>query len=167
MQLRKLEKYGRRLNTHDLLKFVALVAMVIDHIGFFFVPKLKELRVIGRISFPLFAFLVGYSLNNRIKPDIVLLALASVIIGALFYDRQEPYRQLIQESILFSIILCRIVLSIANSLHCLKGPLLFLLFAVLLFCHHRVELFLTMALWVSCLQFAGTLYVKNRLTSFP
>jgi len=41
------------------IKIIALVAMVVDHIGLFFYPDIVVLRMIGRISFPLFAWLVA------------------------------------------------------------------------------------------------------------
>ncbi|MCF0110995.1 MAG: hypothetical protein HUJ58_03775, partial [Erysipelotrichaceae bacterium] len=39
------------------LKWIALVTMTIDHIGYFLFPRYKILRIIGRIAFPLYAFL--------------------------------------------------------------------------------------------------------------
>ena len=42
----------------DLLKVVACVCMIIDHVGaaFFSAPLVSEFRVIGRIAFPLYAW---------------------------------------------------------------------------------------------------------------
>jgi len=41
------------------IKVLAIVLMVVDHIGLFFFPNLIILRIIGRLSFPLFAFLIA------------------------------------------------------------------------------------------------------------
>jgi hypothetical protein len=41
------------------IKIIALIAMVIDHIGMFFYPDMVVLRMIGRLSFPLFAWLIA------------------------------------------------------------------------------------------------------------
>jgi len=41
------------------IKTIACVTMLIDHIGFLLFPKLVFLRYIGRISMPLFAFLIA------------------------------------------------------------------------------------------------------------
>ena len=48
--------------TGNQLKLIALISMTIDHIGFMLFPRVKILRVIGRIAFPMFAFLIveGY-----------------------------------------------------------------------------------------------------------
>lgn len=42
----------------SLLKLVAIVSMLIDHIGVVFFPNVYFLRVIGRIAFPLFCWCV-------------------------------------------------------------------------------------------------------------
>ncbi|MEG0753222.1 MAG: TraX family protein [Angelakisella sp.] len=38
------------------LKIIAMLTMVVDHIGLVFFPEMLWMRIIGRISFPLFAF---------------------------------------------------------------------------------------------------------------
>ena len=37
-----------------MLKFIALVVMLIDHIGAKLLPQFFFLRIIGRLSFPIF-----------------------------------------------------------------------------------------------------------------
>lgn len=54
------------LQSYDLLMTVAITAMLIDHIGYFFIDN-DILRIIGRLAAPLFLFLAGYG-NNHIKP---------------------------------------------------------------------------------------------------
>lgn len=41
------------------IKVIAILTMVIDHVGLYFFPELTVLRVIGRLSFPLFAWLIA------------------------------------------------------------------------------------------------------------
>jgi hypothetical protein len=41
------------------IKIIAIITMIIDHIGLFFFPHIFILRVIGRLSFPLFAWLIA------------------------------------------------------------------------------------------------------------
>jgi len=41
------------------IKIIAIITMLIDHIGLFFFPHILILRVIGRLSFPLFAWLIA------------------------------------------------------------------------------------------------------------
>lgn len=40
------------------LKMIAIICMTIDHVGFILFPDLLWLRAIGRLAFPIFAFLV-------------------------------------------------------------------------------------------------------------
>ncbi len=41
------------------LKIIAAISMVIDHVGYLFFPRLSFLRILGRISFPIFAFFIA------------------------------------------------------------------------------------------------------------
>ncbi|MBR2141518.1 MAG: hypothetical protein IJ853_04130 [Rickettsiales bacterium] len=73
----KLKKYGN-LNTYDIYKSLAFILMVIDHVGYYFLPSARLLRVIGRTSMIIFAVLHGFnrkksSNNNRILIYAVLL----------------------------------------------------------------------------------------------
>ncbi len=42
-----------------MLKFIALVIMLIDHIGATLLPDIFFLRIIGRLAFPIFAYMVA------------------------------------------------------------------------------------------------------------
>lgn len=41
------------------LKIIAIVAMVVDHVGYIIFPNIEILRVIGRITFPIMAFFIA------------------------------------------------------------------------------------------------------------
>lgn len=64
------------------IKLLAAFLMVIDHIGFFFFPEHQLLRVIGRISFPLFAFLIvnGFKYTHDVKKYFLRLFIFANII---------------------------------------------------------------------------------------
>lgn len=65
-------------NHQDLLKLLAIVAMIFDHLGLYFFPDQPIFRVIGRFAMPAFCFFAGYNLKD--KPRFELL-----IYGALLY----------------------------------------------------------------------------------
>ena len=46
------------LNTFTL-KMIAIVSMLIDHVGYIFFPEVMLFRIIGRISFPIFAYVLA------------------------------------------------------------------------------------------------------------
>ncbi|MCH4889735.1 conjugal transfer protein TraX [Acidaminobacter sp. JC074] len=64
------------------LKWIAVILMIIDHIGFFLLPQYKILRIIGRLSFPIFAFLIanGYSYTRDVKKYFLRLFVFACII---------------------------------------------------------------------------------------
>lgn len=41
------------------LKLIAVITMLIDHIGYILLPQMEFLRYIGRISFPIYCFLIA------------------------------------------------------------------------------------------------------------
>ncbi len=63
------------------LKLIACLTMVIDHIGFLFFPEHIIFRIIGRISFPIFAFLIaeGYIKTSNRKKYLKRLSVFAVI----------------------------------------------------------------------------------------
>jgi hypothetical protein len=48
----------------ELLKWVAVVTMTVDHIGLIFFPEYPILRIIGRMAFPLFAYLLVLGMRS-------------------------------------------------------------------------------------------------------
>jgi len=70
-----------------LIKIVAIVSMVIDHIGLFFYPNLIMPRMMGRLAFPLFAWLIANGAYHTINIDSYLkrLFVFALISQAPFY----------------------------------------------------------------------------------
>ncbi|MBP7176215.1 MAG: TraX family protein [Thermoclostridium sp.] len=63
------------------LKVIAIVLMVIDHTGALFFPQVMFLRIIGRLSFPLFAFLIsqGFLHTRSVKKYLLRLGVCGVL----------------------------------------------------------------------------------------
>ena len=66
-----------RPNLYDYLKVIAIVTMIIDHIWFLFFPGLGVLRVVWRVAFPLFLFLVWY---NHSYTHTYVLRLSGIVL---------------------------------------------------------------------------------------
>ena len=64
-----------------MLKMLALITMIIDHVGAVFFPQLYWLRYIGRISMPIYAFLIsqGYKYTRNFTRYAIRLAIFAVI----------------------------------------------------------------------------------------
>ena len=100
----------------EILKIVAIITMTVDHIGAILYPDLLVLRVIGRIAFPLFAYLITLGIESTKKPRTYLItlfsfALVSQIPYFLAFEIQ-PFQQL---NILFPLLLSAIALYYFNN----------------------------------------------------
>lgn len=72
--------------SQEMLKGIACVTMVLDHIGAVFVPG-YTLRIIGRISFPIFCFLLAEGAPRTRSPGRYALRLGlSALLSELPFD---------------------------------------------------------------------------------
>ena len=65
--------------TGNQLKILAMFTMTVDHIGFILLPQCLILRVIGRISMPIYAYLIAEGCRftkNRAKYLLTMVAMA-------------------------------------------------------------------------------------------
>ncbi len=81
-----LYKYASIANTtqanyQDSLKTMAMITMIIDHIGVYFYPKQPLLRIIGRTAMPVFCFFAGYNYKNQPKWNILFVGLLMFIFS--------------------------------------------------------------------------------------
>jgi len=69
------------------LKMIAAVTMLIDHTGYIFFPQYVFLRIIGRIAFPIFAFLIveGFMHTRDVKKYIYRM-IAFALITEIPFD---------------------------------------------------------------------------------
>lgn len=67
--------------TTSMLKVIACLLMLIDHLGAALFPRITILRVIGRLSFPIFAYLIaiGYSKTNSFSKYLNRLLIFGLI----------------------------------------------------------------------------------------
>jgi len=76
------------VTSYDIIKAVAVVIMICDHIGFYFYPENLWWRAIGRIGFPVWFFLPGYAQGRGIATSLwvggLMLAAGNIIAGMPF-----------------------------------------------------------------------------------
>lgn len=104
-----------KIFTTNSLKILACICMVIDHIGFFLFPNLIFLRVIGRIAFPIFAYLIAKGCiytRNKLKRFLSILILG-LICEPLLILLGSPGNILLTFSL--SILLIYLYMSIIKS----------------------------------------------------
>ncbi len=71
----------------NALKFIAAALMLVDHIGYMFFPQVQILRIIGRLSFPLFAFALSEGCRytkNKLRHFSLIFGLA-VLCQTVYY----------------------------------------------------------------------------------
>lgn len=79
----------------NALKIIGAVTMLIDHIGVILFPEVIFLRIIGRISFPIFAFMIAEGCEhtkNKLKYFLSVFILGAVCQLALYIAR-GPQKQ--------------------------------------------------------------------------
>lgn len=69
------------------IKLLAAVLMVCDHLGAVIFPKLLILRFLGRLSFPIFAWLIGQGekYTNNFKIYLLRLIILGVVSQPIYY----------------------------------------------------------------------------------
>lgn len=71
----------------NALKLIAAVAMVIDHIGLIFFPQYIIFRIIGRLAFPIFAFMIAegcHHTRNKLRYFLTMATVATVCQAVYF-----------------------------------------------------------------------------------
>ncbi|KPJ90082.1 MAG: hypothetical protein AMJ53_14895 [Gammaproteobacteria bacterium SG8_11] len=148
----RLTKYGTQANSHDWLKAIAILLMVVDHTGVYFFPDEYLYRFVGRFSFPVFFFLIGYTYQGlrsgspadsdsawkkyyiqlpaslqkllvffwafTIKSDLLLCLLLITLANYALTQEIFPL------NILFTVIVCRVVLYLLDKYHILDNWLI-------------------------------------------
>ena len=102
-------KFG--IFSNNVLKIIACITMLIDHMGVLLFPKITILRIIGRIAFPIFAFLLAegcYYTRNKIRHLLVISGFAAVMQVVLFLaTRMNDFSIFIHFSI--AVLLCLVI----------------------------------------------------------
>lgn len=69
-----------------MLKILAMIIMIIDHLGAILFPEHTWMRIIGRLAFPIFAFFIaeGFAYTKNIKKYIFRMAVFALITEPIF-----------------------------------------------------------------------------------
>ncbi len=81
--------------TNNQLKIIALILMTVDHIGSGLFPKYRFLRIIGRLAYPIFAYMIAegcrYTKNKK-KYFFTMASLAAVCSVVYFIAMRSLYQ---------------------------------------------------------------------------
>lgn len=102
----KAEQHGKSFTAFDAMKLFAIVNMTADHIGAYFFPEVLWWRAIGRITFPVWFFLVGYSRSRDISKELWLYAFLMMAVHPFVHQPFLPTNALV------TVIICRLMLNL-------------------------------------------------------
>lgn len=73
--------------TGSQLKFIALLAMTADHIGLVLLPQYSILRIIGRLAFPIFGYMIaeGCRHTRSLSKYLGTLATVAAVCQAVYF----------------------------------------------------------------------------------
>lgn len=131
----RLSKYGA-LNTHDVLKFAAIMLMLVDHVGLYFFPEDLTLRAIGRACVPIWFFFIGAYKPSKFGIEILLYAIFIDFITMVI-----PEISFGNLNILFSIIIVRLLIGLCEKYELHKKTLLIPVLLAILFYPISVAIF--------------------------
>lgn len=98
------QAYGPLITAYDLIKALAVIIMIIDHTGFYFFPEQEYWRAVGRIGFPVWFFLAGYSRQGSVQWS--LLPGAMILVA----EKAALNVSLLPVNALFTIFLIRLMI---------------------------------------------------------
>ena len=81
--------------TNNQLKIIAMVSMALDHIGLLFFPDVAIFRILGRIAFPIFAYMIAEGCRytkNRAKYLGMIAGMGFVFQIVYFVAMQSLYQ---------------------------------------------------------------------------
>lgn len=96
--------------TGNQLKLIALAAMTCDHIGVALFPRLTILRIIGRLAFPIFAWMIaeGCTYTRNRKKYLLQMAGLALICQIVYYFAMDSLYMCVL--VTFSLSICLIYL---------------------------------------------------------
>lgn len=90
------------------LKIIALIAMTIDHVGAYLLKDIHFLRIIGRIAFPIFAYMIAEGCKytrNKVR-FICVLGISALVIQVAGFVATGTLQQTVLVTFLISVALC-------------------------------------------------------------
>ena len=79
------------------LKIIGIVSMTIDHIGYFLFPQMTVLRMIGRLAYPIFAYMIAEGCRytrNKVRYLGTVLAIAGLCSAATYFSERSLYQSI-------------------------------------------------------------------------
>ena len=92
-----MERRKLQLSSNQL-KLIALVLMTVDHVGLLLFPGLRVLRIIGRLAFPIFAYMIAEGCrytSNRLRYFLGIFCLGLAMQVFFWFTRHNYYQHIL------------------------------------------------------------------------
>ena len=101
-----------------VLKIIAMVSMLFDHLGYIIFNKFSFMNYIGRLSFPIFAFSIteGYSHTSNLKKYFCRLFIFAIITQVPYMLFVSTFGGSFALNILFTLILGLLAITVYEKL---------------------------------------------------
>lgn len=70
----------------NALKLIALITMTVDHVGLLLLPQYPVLRIIGRLAFPIFAYMIAEGCRYTRSMPRYFALMAALAVGCQIVD---------------------------------------------------------------------------------
>ena len=80
------------------LKIIGMIAMTIDHIGYFLFPQIEAFRIIGRIAYPIFAYMIAEGCRytrNKVKYLLSVLGVGCGCSAVSYITEASLYQSIL------------------------------------------------------------------------
>ena len=159
-------RYGSQINSHDLVKILAILTMIVDNVGLFFMYDNIWMRVIGRMAPLLFFYLVGYSGSYKFKYQILALGIGLCLIK--FFVSNDPglMESIFPLNILINFVLIKAILNRFDPAKLRTGYLILIL-AVLVLIGEQTRAFVEYGSLGLAIAIGSRLIYKNHQFGKP
>ena len=103
--------------TSFVLKIIALISMLSDHLGYIIFGRFSFMNCIGRLAFPIFAFSIteGFNHTKNLKKYLYRLSIFAIVSQIPFMLFMSTFTSRFSLNILFTLLLGLIAISIYDK----------------------------------------------------
>lgn len=121
--------------TNNQLKIIAMISMLIDHVGLLLFPQVRWLRIIGRLAYPIFAYMIAEGCRYTKHRTRYLLQMGglALVCQLVYYFAQDSLYQCILVTFTLSIVTVYAIDNFRKHKGVFSGALAILVFGAVIY----------------------------------